>query len=49
MKLKKIGKRFIELGTQSITLADFIGLAFVTALGTMVACLSLLIIFDVFN
>jgi hypothetical protein len=42
-------KRFLNWANQPITLGDFIGLAFVTAMVTMAVCLSLLIVFDVLN
>jgi hypothetical protein len=42
-------KHFFEWANQPTTLADFIGLAFVTAVVTMAVCLSLLIVFDVLN
>jgi hypothetical protein len=40
-------KRFLQWGNQDISLGDFIGLAFVTALVTMALCLSILIPEDV--
>ena len=42
-------KRFLEWGNQEISFGDFIGVAFVTALITMAACLTILIFLDVLN
>jgi hypothetical protein len=42
-------KRFLQWCMQDISLGDFTGLAFVTALVTMAVCLSVLIIFDILN
>ena len=42
-------KRFLEWGDQEISVGDFIGLAFITALVTVALCLSLLILVDVLN
>jgi hypothetical protein len=41
--------RFLEEGNQDISFGDFIGMAFVTALVSMVLCFSLLILFDLLN
>ena len=42
-------KRFLEWGDQEISVGDFIGLAFITALVTVALCPSLLILVDVLN